>query len=52
MTKKYSKNEDYLSIFIELVDGPVSSTKLKHQLILSSCLQEGKTFVREFENEF
>lgn len=48
MTKKHSKNEDYLAIFIELVDGPVRNTKQKHQLILNPQKLDGRPFIREF----
>ena len=42
MLKKHSKSEDYLAVFIELVDGPVTNTKLKHQILLKNQSNEGR----------
>lgn len=45
MVKRTSKNEDYLGVFIELVEGP--STKQKHQLVLrGQGPEEGRQFSR------
>lgn len=48
MIKKNSKNDQYLAIFIELVDGPASKTKQRHQIILNNQVEGARPFLREF----
>ena len=48
---KSLKQEDYLSVFIELLKGPTSGTTQKHTVTIKNH-NKTKQCLRQFENEF